>query len=264
MKNTDSSAFDASRAELFEALSHPLRVRVLQVLGERSQRFSELKHTLGIESSGHLFFHLEKLGSLVKTTLNGDYELSDEGTEALRLFMTLKQVNESPSVHVALKDSLFNRKIVAVSLLLIIIAGFLISSSSFKGLQDQISVLQNENAELRNENTELRDCLNALPFIQPFIQIGRDYLDGLGMTAGKLLSIQLMEKAPIYYYNYTKEDIARAKETGEFLPLGFLGDPRLCWVIQFEKANRPGHFGVWIDANTSKIIGMQVTASCLV
>jgi len=85
MNDTDFSAFDASRVELLEALSHPLRVRILRVLGERSQRFSELKHTLGLESSGHLSFHLEKLGNLVKTTLEGDYELSDEGTEALRL-----------------------------------------------------------------------------------------------------------------------------------------------------------------------------------
>jgi len=206
MKDTDSSAFDVSRAELFEALSHPLRVRILQVLGERSQRFSELKHTLGIESSGHLSFHLEKLANLVKTTLDGDYELSDEGTDALRLFMTLNQVTESPSVHVALKDSLFNRKIVT--------------------------------------------------------QIGRDYLDGLDKPTGKILSIQLMEKAPIYWHNYTDIDIARAKETGEILHPYVLGELRLCWVIKFEKADRPGHFEVWIDANTNQIIGMRVTANC--
>lgn len=233
MKDTDSSAFDASRAELFEALSHPLRVRILQVLGARPQRFSELKHTLGIESSGHLSFHLEKLGNLVKTTLDGDYELSNEGTEALRLFITLNQVNESPSVLMALKDSLFNRKIVTVSLLLIIIAGFIISSSSLRNLQDQISVLKNENAELKNDDSELQDSLNTLPFIQPFIQIGRDYYDGLNKTTGKILSIQLMEKAPIYWSNYTKMDIARAKETGEILHPYVLGELRLCWVIKF-------------------------------
>jgi len=152
----------------------------------------------------------------------------------------------------------------ATVLLTIVIAGLILSLGytivmirDLHDLHDQISVL-------RDENRVLRECLTAFPSMQPVIQIGRDYLEGLGMTTGKLLSIRLMEKAPIYYYNYTKEDIARAKETGEFLPLGFLGDPRLCWVIQFEKANRPGHFGVWIDANTSKIIGMQVTASCLV
>jgi hypothetical protein len=67
-----------------------------------------------------------------------------------------------------------------------------------------------------------------------------------------------MEKTPIYYHNYTEIDIARAKETGEILPLYVLGEPRLCWVIKFEQASRPNHyFEVWIDANTSKIIGMD-------
>jgi len=67
-----------------------------------------------------------------------------------------------------------------------------------------------------------------------------------------------MEKAPIYYLNYTEIDIARAKETGETLLPCYFGEPRLCWVIQFEQPNRPGHyFGVWIDASTSKIIGMD-------
>ena len=136
-----------------------------------------------------------------------------------------------------------NRKMIVV--LIIIIAGFIISSSSFMGLQDQISVLQNENAELKTENAELQDTLNALPFIQPFIQIGRDYLDGLNKTTGKILSIQLMEKAP-YYPPYPPP----YKPSAE--------DFRLCWVIQFEQPNRPDHYcGVWIDASTSKIIGMD-------
>ena len=125
-----------------------------------------------------------------------------------------------------------NRKIMVI--MIIIIAGFIISYSSVIVLQDQISVLKNENAELQ-------DSLNALPFIQPFIQIGRDYLDGLNKTTGKILSIQMEEKAPFYEPPY--------KPSAE--------EFRLCWVIQFEQAHRPGHsFGVWIDASTSQIIGM--------
>ena len=107
---------------------------------------------------------------------------------------------------------------------------------------------------LKKENAELQDGLNTLLFTQ----IGRDVYDGLNKTTGKILSIQLMEKAPIYYHNYTEIDIARAKETGETLPLYVLDEPRLCWIIMFEQPNRPGHhFEVWIDANTSKIIGMD-------
>ena len=250
MNDIDAAPFDASRAELFEALSHPLRVRILQVLGERPQRFSALKHTLGLESSGHLAFHLEKLGALVKPVRDGTYALSDEGRGALRLFTTLNHMNEAPPVHIAHKGSLFNRKIVTVSLLIIIIAGFIICSSvmglqdQISGLQDQISVLQNENEELQNENAEFQDTLNALPFIQPFIQKCRAYIDDLNYldvfnnTAGRISSIRLEEIPPIYDppYEPSAED---------------------CLVIQFEQANRPSHyFEVWIDANTSWIIGV--------
>lgn len=51
--------------------------------------FSELKRKVGIESSGHLMFHLGKLDGLVKTTLEGNYALTDDGREALRLLETI-------------------------------------------------------------------------------------------------------------------------------------------------------------------------------
>ncbi len=50
--------------------------------------FSELKRELGIESSGHLQFHLAKLSGLVKTDGTGDYALTDEGRGALHVAET--------------------------------------------------------------------------------------------------------------------------------------------------------------------------------
>lgn len=55
--------FDSSRAELFEALGHPTRVKILKALGERPMGFAELKREVGIESGGHLQFHLGKLAN---------------------------------------------------------------------------------------------------------------------------------------------------------------------------------------------------------
>jgi len=143
-------------------------------------------------------------------------------------------------------------------LLTILIAGLILSLGytvvmlrDLQDLYDQISVL-------RDENAVLRECLAAFPGMQPVIQIGRDYLDGLHKTTGKVFSIRLEEKAPMYLLNYTKEDIDRARETGEVLQPAFFCEPRLCWVIKYEQAHRPGHyFKVWIDASTSEIIGMD-------
>lgn len=139
-----------------------------------------------------------------------------------------------------------DRKMIVI--LIILIAGVMMSlHSSFMGLHEQMSMLTNENEDLQNS-------LNTLPFIQ----VGRDYLDGLDKTSGKILSIQLEDKAPISWQNNTEMDNASVDEAGEILHPYVVGEPRLCWVIQFEQAQRPGHFfEVWIDLSTGNIIGMQ-------
>ena len=87
MLGTDKSSneFDQREAELFEALGHQTRIGILQTLNENPLGFSELKKKIGIESSGHLTFHLSKLAGLVKTNPEGRYCLTDNGREALRV-----------------------------------------------------------------------------------------------------------------------------------------------------------------------------------
>lgn len=70
-------------AELFEAISHPTRIRILKTLGKEALGFAKLKSSLGFSSSGNLSHHLNKLGTLVQTNDQGNYELTDQGREAL-------------------------------------------------------------------------------------------------------------------------------------------------------------------------------------
>jgi DNA-binding HxlR family transcriptional regulator len=77
--------FDKGRAELFEALGHPLRIEILRALSEAPLGFADLKRKVGIASSGHLSHHLEKLDGLIGTTPAGTYSLTDDGKEALRI-----------------------------------------------------------------------------------------------------------------------------------------------------------------------------------
>lgn len=86
----DESKFDVSRAELFEALGHHTRITILQALGEKPMGFSDLKKKTGIESSGLLSFHLGKLTHLVTTTQDGNYTLTDQGKEAVRMIQVTK------------------------------------------------------------------------------------------------------------------------------------------------------------------------------
>jgi DNA-binding HxlR family transcriptional regulator len=68
---------------VFEAVSHPQRIKILKGLAKTPLGFSELKRLIGVESSGALDFHLKKLGSLVTTDSTGHYVLTREGYSAL-------------------------------------------------------------------------------------------------------------------------------------------------------------------------------------
>jgi DNA-binding HxlR family transcriptional regulator len=70
-------------AELFEAISHPERIKILKILEKQPTSFASLKRQLGVESSGNVDFHLKKLGELVAVGENGLYGLTKAGKEAL-------------------------------------------------------------------------------------------------------------------------------------------------------------------------------------
>lgn len=77
--------------ETFEAIAHPLRIKILKLLAEKSMGFSELKRKLGIKSSGKLDFHLKKLGDLITLDSEGKYTLTSKGYAALQAITTVKK-----------------------------------------------------------------------------------------------------------------------------------------------------------------------------
>ena len=77
---------------LFEAISHPTRIKMLFTLEGGPLGFSDLKRQVDISSSGNLQHHIAKLSTLVKVDSNGDYALSDEGREALAAIRSVRSV----------------------------------------------------------------------------------------------------------------------------------------------------------------------------
>ncbi|MCD6096328.1 MAG: helix-turn-helix domain-containing protein [Thermoprotei archaeon] len=77
--------------ETFEAIAHPLRIKILKLLAERPMGFSELKRELGIKSSGKLDFHLKKLENLIALNSDGRYTLTKEGYAALQAITTIEK-----------------------------------------------------------------------------------------------------------------------------------------------------------------------------
>jgi len=70
--------------DLFEAVSHPLRVEIVKVLAKGPRRFADIKRELRIKSSGLLDFHLKKLDNLVSINKDGLYVLNEKGFAALQ------------------------------------------------------------------------------------------------------------------------------------------------------------------------------------
>jgi len=76
--------------DTFEAISHPLRVRILRALASKPMRFAELKRRFKMRSSGGLDFHLTKLGGLIVTNREGSYSVTRQGTRALMAINTVQ------------------------------------------------------------------------------------------------------------------------------------------------------------------------------
>jgi len=85
MARNGDEGFDSAKAELFEQLGHPLRIRTIEELYASPLSFSALKSKTGITSNGHLNFHLAKLKGLVSTNEAGEYCLTDTGRDSVRV-----------------------------------------------------------------------------------------------------------------------------------------------------------------------------------
>ncbi|MHA2379949.1 MAG: ArsR/SmtB family transcription factor [Candidatus Thorarchaeota archaeon] len=70
--------------EVFDAISHPMRVEILRELAKGPRGFADLKRKLKISSSGLLDFHLKKMASIVATDADGLYILNNRGFAAVQ------------------------------------------------------------------------------------------------------------------------------------------------------------------------------------
>jgi DNA-binding transcriptional ArsR family regulator len=70
--------------EVFDAISHPMRVEILKELARGPRGFADLKRKLKISSSGLLDFHLKKMSTIVTTNADGSYILNDRGYAAVQ------------------------------------------------------------------------------------------------------------------------------------------------------------------------------------
>ena len=148
MRDREEQDFDANSAEVFEALGHPNRIRILKALSAEPLGFSQLKREVGMESSGLLSFHLQKLGRFVKSDTEGNYALTDEGKEALRVADAIRNhVPNRRSRRLVSSPNIERLVIVALLIGLVAIGG----AAAYQ--QGQISGLSRSNASTSRTTT---------------------------------------------------------------------------------------------------------------
>ena len=124
------SDVETSKWELFEALSHPLRIRIIAILQQNELTFGELKRVLDITSSGHLTFYLTKLEGLVNRNTQGRYMITEDGQEAVRLMQVMNDVDKTQSMNREYQSSVNKRLqviIVSLGIIVLLLVPFAIS-----------------------------------------------------------------------------------------------------------------------------------------
>ena len=81
--------------ELFEAIAHPTRIKILKILEKEPATFASLKRQLNLDSSGNLDHHLKKLGQLITVQNDGFYGLTEAGKKALASVGAVEEWKES-------------------------------------------------------------------------------------------------------------------------------------------------------------------------
>jgi DNA-binding transcriptional ArsR family regulator len=142
---------DIERAEVFDALGHPMRIGILKLLSREPLSFADLKKKTQIDSSGHLQHHLTKLDGLIKTDEHGKYCLSDVGNDALFAMQTVETASRrgerSRGSYSLRARTLLNIAVLALAVCMIVSAFYLSNYGSFVATQ----ALQNAQNQLQNQ-----------------------------------------------------------------------------------------------------------------
>lgn len=141
------------------------------------------------------------------------------------------------------KTLFFLSVIMSISLLATL---YLFQQWTIVQLSVELDQLREEDESLKDRVEEMRMWIwQTTASEQPAILIGKDFLDTIGYTTGRILYTKLEKKTPNFYWH----DIGRLEKPE-------IKGPRPCWIITFEQASDPPHiFEVWIDAYIGKVIG---------
>ena len=179
----------------YKALDHPIRRRIVQLLSDDPQTYSQLLQNLEIES-GHLAYHLRNLGELLEKDEDGIYYLNLDGEKAYE-FLTGEKLSKGPD------DNPFqNASFLLILFLIVVFAGAIILTP-----QDFISGIRVEEQKVETYDLSL-EALDIVYEIFEDWEISREHWAGL-----LLKIVNIRSNLPLNLPNsYTSE----AFRLGEF------------------------------------------------
>jgi hypothetical protein len=132
---------------MFSSLKHPVRRKILRMLGNKPMTFMQMVEELGI-SSPNFTYHLESLGDLVSKIDNDQYKLSSFGLATVNAMKGIEEIHEAEPKHHAAS---FKWKAVSAALLVIVLVMASITTLEFAS----INQLSNAQKLLLDENQHL-------------------------------------------------------------------------------------------------------------
>jgi DNA-binding transcriptional ArsR family regulator len=132
---------------MFSSLKHPIRRKILRMLGSKPMTFMELVEELGI-STPNLTYHLESLGELIVKLENGQYKLSAFGQASVSAMQGVEDVHTEPKrrwMGNLKQRAIFGAMLIAI----ILLSSFtIIQFTQNAGLLDSQQALESQNREL--------------------------------------------------------------------------------------------------------------------
>lgn len=164
-----STSDEDSYSMIFTSLKHPIRRRILRILCNEQQSFSDLQKQFKIESS-HLTYHIDGLGSLLFKTDDGKYGLSSLGDAAVSMMKNVEEPTGT-STHTFSKSI---GKMSGWKLLSFILVCSLVVSLVFNGIAIlRYNDLVSDNNELNKAYGNLTNQLNQLN--QSYSELNRTF-----------------------------------------------------------------------------------------
>jgi DNA-binding transcriptional ArsR family regulator len=169
----EDSREDEIYSIMFSSLKHPVRRKILRMLGSKPMTFMEMVDELGV-STPHLTYHLDSLGELVTKLDSGQYKLSAFGLATVN---AMKGVEDIHDIEPKRRLLSFKWKAIIGVLLIavIVLAGMTaIQFASMNQLNTSVNKLTNTNQQLTTEQSFLTSGLGenrTVNFLQNVAQV---------------------------------------------------------------------------------------------